>query len=74
MKFDYQPWMQKQLPSFEFKVPAFAGLGMIKFKLKDASGNVLHTNFMHFIVKSDLNKDKTTILELAPSKFTKATW
>ena len=74
MKFDYQPWMQKQLPSFEFKVPAFAGLGMIKFKLKDASGNVLHTNFMHFVVKSDLNKDKTTILEVAPSKFTKATW
>jgi hypothetical protein len=74
MQFDYHPWMQKQLPSFEFKVPAFAGLGMIKFKLKDASGNVLHTNFMHFIVKSDLNKDKTTILEVAPSKFTKATW
>jgi hypothetical protein len=74
MKFDYQPWMQKQLPSFQFKVPSYSGLGMIKFTLKDALGNVLHTNFMHFVVKGEGNKAKTNILEVPASKFSKATW
>jgi len=74
MTFDYQPWMQKKLPSFQFKVPAIAGLGVIKFKLKDALGNVLHTNFMNFIVKGDMNKANSTIVEVLPSKYINATW
>jgi len=74
MAFDYQPWMQKKLPSFQFKVPALSGLGVIKLKLKDALGNVLHTNFMHFIVKGDVNTANATIVEVAPSKYSNAVW
>lgn len=72
--FDYQAWMQKELTPLQFKVPEIAGLGIIKLKLKDAEGNILHHNFMNFIVKSAQNKAKTTILEVQANDFTKAEW
>ncbi len=72
--FDYQPWMQKTLESFKFNVPDIAGIGIVKLRLKDLTGKELHHNFMHFIVDSPKNKEKTVILEVKPKDFTEARW
>ena len=74
MPFDYQPWMQKQLNPLKIQVPEIAGLGIIKLTLKDSDGNVLHHNFMHFVVKSNQNAPKTTIIEVQPKDFKKSEW
>ncbi len=71
---EYQPWMQKQLNSLKIQMPEIAGLGIVKFKLLDADGKVLHHNFMNFIVKSTQNKAKTTIIEVKPKDFKKSEW
>jgi hypothetical protein len=71
---DYKPWMQQQLNSLNIQVPEAAGLGIVKLTLKDLEGNVLHHNFMHFIVKSEKNISKATILEVEPKDYKKAEW
>jgi hypothetical protein len=72
--FDYQPWMQKQLSSLKISIPEEAGLGIVKLKLQDAEGKVLHHNFYNFIVKSAQNKTNTTIFEVQPKGFKKSEW
>ena len=72
--FAYQPWMQKQLSSLQIKIPELAGLGIVKLRLKDGEGNLLHSNFMNFIVKSAQNKANTTIIEVKPNEYKKAEW
>ena len=74
MPFDYQPWMQKQLTPLKIQVPEIAGLGIVKLTLKDNDGNILHHNFMHFVVKSNQNAAKTTIIEVQPKDFKKSEW
>ncbi len=74
LPFDYQPWMQKQLDNLQIKMPAIAGLGILTLRLKDENGNLLHSNFMHVVVKSDKNKEQVTILEVKPTAFTKSEW
>ena len=71
---NYQPWMQKALQPLTIKMPDFAGLGIVKLKLTDADGNVLHHNFINFVVKSNQNKPKTTIIEVQPKDFKKSEW
>lgn len=70
----YQPWMQQKLEPLQLKVPEIAGLGIVKFTLKDVNGNILHHNFFNFIVKSDQNKAGVTILEVQPNHYKKAEW
>ena len=72
--FDYQPWMQKQLTALNIKMPEMSGLGVVKLTLKDAEGNMLHHNFMNFIVKSSEHKSNVTILEVLPKDFKKSSW
>jgi hypothetical protein len=72
--FNYEPWMQKQLNTVQIKMPEIAGLGIVKFILKDNEGHELHHNFMNFVVKSSQNKPNTTILEVKPKDFQKAEW
>ena len=72
--FDYQPWLQKQLPSLKISLPDRAGLGIVKLILKDGDGNVLHHNFVHFVVKSTQNKANTRIFEVKPKAYTKSEW
>ncbi len=72
--FDYQPWMQKQLPSLRINAPDLAGLGIVKMTLKDADGTVLHHNLFNFVVKSPNNKTGVTILEALPKDFKKSEW
>jgi len=72
--FDYQPWMQKKLPSIKSLVPNYSGLGIVKILLKDRNGVILHRNFMNFVVKSSKNKRNTTIFEVNPKDFVKSEW
>ncbi len=74
MPFDYQPWMQKQLNSLQIRVPAFAGLGIVKMTLRDADGIVLHHNFFNFVVKSNENKANTNIFDVKPKDYKKGEW
>lgn len=74
MPFDYQPWMQKQLNPLKIQVPEMAGLGIVKLILKDSEGNVLHHNFIHFVVKSNQNQPNVTIIEVKPKDFKKSAW
>ena len=72
--FDYQPWMQKQLNELKIQVPETSGLGIVKLTLKDPAGNILHHNFMHFVVHSSQSNPDITILEVQPKDFKKSTW
>ena len=74
MPVDYKPWMQKKLSPLTLKVPGYAGLGIVQLTLTDAGGNVLHHNFLNFVVKSSSNKANTTIIEVQPKDYTKAEW
>jgi hypothetical protein len=66
--------MQKQLTALNIKMPEMSGLGIVKLTLKDADGNMLHHNFMNFIVKSAGNKSNFTVFEVLPKDFKKSTW
>ena len=71
-KIPYQPWMQQQLASLTIKMPNYAGLGMVQLRLKDQNGKLLHSNFMHVVVKGGQALEKTTILEQDAKNYFKA--
>jgi hypothetical protein len=66
--------MQKQLNELKIQVPETSGLGIVKLTLKDPAGNILHHNFMHFVVHSSQSKPNFTILEVQPGDFKKSSW
>lgn len=70
----YHPWMQMQLNPLKLPMPAIAGLGIVKLTLEDIDGNVLHHNFMNFVVKSPKNTNKSILFEVKPSDYKKAEW
>lgn len=72
--FNYQPWMQQALPSIQLQMPDYGGLAIVKLALKDADGNLLHSNFMHVIVQSDKNPTNTTIISQNAKDYFKADW
>jgi len=72
IKIPYQPWMQQQLASLIIKMPNYAGLGMVQLRLKDQNGKLLHSNFMHVVVKGGQAPEKTTILEQDAKNYFKA--
>ncbi|MBI1343335.1 MAG: glycoside hydrolase family 2 [Terrimonas sp.] len=71
---DYHPWMQKMLQPLTIKAPGWGGLGIVKLTLTDNGGNILHHNFMHFVVASKKVKDHTTILDIQPNQLAKSEW
>ncbi|HQS54366.1 MAG: glycoside hydrolase family 2 [Bacteroidetes bacterium 24-39-8] len=70
--FPYQPWLQQQLPSLTIKMPNYAGLGIVQLRLKDKDGKLLHSNFMHVVVKGGQAQNNTIILEQEVGKYSKA--
>jgi hypothetical protein len=72
--FSYQPWMQKELEALIIQVPDMPGLGIVKLTLKDADGNILHHNFIHFVSQSSQFKSNITILEVQSKDFKKSSW
>ena len=72
IKIPYQPWMQQQIPSLHLKMPGVAGLGMLQLRLKDLNGKLLHSNFMHVVIKGGKAPEKATILELEAKNYSKA--
>ncbi len=71
---EYQPWMQKTLPSLIIKAPDLSGLGIVKLRLKDQNGKVLHHNFMHFIVSSAQSVENTIVIDVEPKDYKDARW
>ncbi len=76
VSFDYQPWMQKKIESLKIQTSGFAGLGIVKIILKDKDGNVLHHNFMNFVVKNNLipTLSGRSLFEVKPKDFVKSNW
>jgi len=72
--FAYKPWMQQILAPLKIKAPVFGGLGIVQLTLKDAEGNVLHHNFMNFVVQSNQTKVNTTIIDIKPNSYAKSEW
>ena len=72
--FDYKPWMQQLLNPLKINTPGFGGLGIVKLTLTDSEGNVLHHNFVNFVVQSNKNKPNTSIIDVKPNSFVKAEW
>ena len=62
------------MPSIQLQMPDYGGLAIVKLALKDADGNLLHSNFMHVIVQSDKNPTNTTIISQNAKDYFKADW
>ena len=71
---DYQPYVQKDLEPLTLDIPNLAGLAMITLRLEDLNGIVLHHNFMHLEVMSDMTSAKTEVLSVAPANFSSSQW
>ncbi len=71
---NYIPWMQKSLNPLKLEMPDLPGLAVLKVWVKNSEGNVLHRNFMHFIVEGDATLQGKMIIDVAPDKFTAAEW
>ena len=72
--FSHQPWMQKELAALSIQAPDMSGLGIVKLTLRDADGQVLHHNFIHFVVQSAQLNTNITIIEVQPKDFKKSSW
>lgn len=74
LKIDYKPWIQAKLPDLKVSIPNVAGTANLQLVLKDQNGKVLHRNFMLFEIESDQTLEKTDVISVAPTEFTKADW
>jgi hypothetical protein len=71
---NYHPYMQKVLEPLSIKMPEAAGLAQLTWQAEDAKGAVLHRNFMHFEIESQVPVAKTEVYSVAPAAFTGSTW
>jgi hypothetical protein len=71
---DYQPYVQKDLEPLTLDIPNLAGLAIITLRLEDLNGMVLHHNFMHLEVMSEMTPVKTKILSVTPANFSGSQW
>ncbi len=74
MGIDALPWDQKLLQALQLKMPDYRGLGILRLVLKSGSGEILHRNFMHFEVQSDLDPAGKLIFSVRPDGFTSQQW
>lgn len=70
---DYKPYIQSQPNPISLTLPATSGLSILKLRVTDLAGKVLHRNFTAFEV-TGTNPEKTGIVGVAPAAFSKATW
>lgn len=70
----YRPYIQEILEPLLLTIPDQPGLGLLKLYLKDAGGNILHRNFMHFDVHADRPVPGVDVVTLAPREFSEQSW
>lgn len=68
----YKPWMQEALEPLDLTLPNVSGVAVLKLKVANAEGAVLHNNFMHFVIESDQELEKVQVLSIAARDFSKA--
>ena len=61
VKIDYFPWMNQPVSPLKIKTSKYSGLSKINFTLKDKEGKIIHRNFMHLVVKSQIKIPKTFV-------------
>lgn len=71
---NYRPWMQDTLPELRVTVPQQNGLAVLKVKVVDEAGNVLHRNFMHFEVTDGQPIRNTQVLSASAKDYSSANW
>ncbi|CAN5556662.1 hypothetical protein BH23BAC1_BH23BAC1_46380 [soil metagenome] len=81
--FTLSAWDTKDLQPLSVKMPEQPGLAVLRMKLKDDKGKVLHHNFTTFVVsngqavkdqKVNNGSDNLRVLRFSPEKFSKAEW
>ena len=70
----YKPYIQSEPQAIEFAAPASSGLSILKLRLEDMSGKVVHRNFTTFEVDGAPGMENAEIVSVSPAAFTKAEW
>ena len=71
LKTEYTPWLQATLPPLQLEVPAEPGVAIVMFTTKDASGQVLHRNFVALEVTGE---NSAGIYSVSVDQFSNAQW
>lgn len=78
---DYQPWLQKELPSLDVKMPNEKAVVTMSMVLVDNAGNELHHNVMNFIIDAPtpteivlLSGKKAKLVSVDAKNFKSAKW
>ncbi|MDG1572019.1 glycoside hydrolase family 2 TIM barrel-domain containing protein [Robiginitalea sp. M366] len=70
----YSPWMQQTLAPLQIQIPDMEGLGLLAFEVRRAGGEVLHRNFVHFVVSGRNPGHKYTRIAARPLEYTQSQW
>jgi len=70
----YKPWEQGQAGTISIDIPDQNGLATLKLMLEDQSGNIIHRNFVHYIVSSDRPISNGLIISKTASSFSNQAW
>lgn len=70
----YKPYIQSTPDPLPLTMAGTAGVSVLKLRLEDLTGKVLHRNFMAFEVVSAQPIAGSEILSVSPNSFTKAEW
>jgi hypothetical protein len=74
-QFEFEAWMQNKLTDIRFIAPDERCVAILAVTLKNSFGNVLHKNFMTFIVNKDQDAGSDiTRLSFDPQSFSDAKW
>lgn len=71
---EYHPWMQEQIKPLNIQMPDQAGLALLTLQLIDTKGEILHHNFMHFVIDAQTNFEDKKIIAVNPDEFIDANW
>ncbi len=74
LKIDYSPWMNKSVSPIEIKTSKYSGLSKINFTLKNKEGKIIHRNFMHLVVKSEIKIPKTFVYSIPVKEYSSSKW
>jgi hypothetical protein len=69
-----KPWLQKSLEPLRVNIPDVAGTAILTLIVRDAAGQVLQRNFMHFEILSDTPLPGVQVASLPASGFSRAEW
>jgi hypothetical protein len=71
---EYKPYIQSTPTPIEVTMPAISGVSVLKLRLEDMSGKVIHRNFTIFEVNGTEQLAKTEVVSVAPASFSNAAW